>query len=247
MLPQVEGKGGLPHGGSAGDDDQVTLLEAGGHAVQIEEAGGNAGDMVLLLVQLLDVADGILEDILHREKSRFELVFRNFEDRLLRVVEELVNIGLLVEALRDDLGRRGDQVPGNRLLLDDAAVEGDVGRCRHVIHQGCQIGPAPRILQLPLLLQRRGEGNQVARLAVVGEVDHGAENLPVGFAVELLRTDDLQGPVNRLVIQQYPTENGHLRFDTLWGDFAHILRHGSGSLMKLKNGAVLSKRVIIYP
>ena len=58
VLGDVQHQARLAHRGTAGDDDQVRLLEPGGHAVQVLVAGGDAGDGALVLVELLDHLEG---------------------------------------------------------------------------------------------------------------------------------------------------------------------------------------------
>ena len=57
ILGDVHGERGLAHRRAAGDDDQVAGLQAGGHVVQIGEAGGDAGDRRLGTEQRVDAVD----------------------------------------------------------------------------------------------------------------------------------------------------------------------------------------------
>src|ERR671919_865431 len=53
----------LPHRWSCRDDDEVGGLEAGGEAVEVREAGGDAGDLAVVLVEALDGLQGGGEDV----------------------------------------------------------------------------------------------------------------------------------------------------------------------------------------
>ena len=64
----AEGEGRLSHRRTARDDDQIGGLEAGGHLVEAEDAGADAGDRALLLGQLLDLLERDRDDL--RELSK---------------------------------------------------------------------------------------------------------------------------------------------------------------------------------
>ena len=69
VLGDVDGERGLAHGGAGGDDDELALLQAAGHAVELGEVGGQAGDFAALLVEVVDGAEGVLDDLVERLKA----------------------------------------------------------------------------------------------------------------------------------------------------------------------------------
>ena len=93
VLRDVERKGGLAHARPAGDDDQVGRLQPGGHLVEVDEAGGHAGDQLLALVELLDRLHRVDHDVAHAEERRPRLALGDGEDLVLRLVEELLDVG----------------------------------------------------------------------------------------------------------------------------------------------------------
>src|SRR6185503_5146287 len=107
--------------GAPRDDDEVRLLESGGHLVQVVETGRNAGHVDLPLAVLLDVRVALEHERAHRQEARAETLVRDREDLLLRAVEEMRRLLASVERLANDLGPHFDQPAEDRLLVDDSA------------------------------------------------------------------------------------------------------------------------------
>ena len=63
VLADVERERGLAHARPSGDDDEVARLQAGGHPVEIAEAGRHAGDVrrIVAVVERLDAIDDARE------------------------------------------------------------------------------------------------------------------------------------------------------------------------------------------
>jgi hypothetical protein len=66
VLGHIDGQRGFAHRGTGGDDNQLALLKAAGHAVQFDEVGGQAGNLAALLVEIVDGAEGVLDDLVER-------------------------------------------------------------------------------------------------------------------------------------------------------------------------------------
>jgi hypothetical protein len=90
-LGDVEGKGRFPHAGAAGDDDEIRSLEPRGHLVELRESRGDARDELLPLVEALDRAEAVLDDVLEGVKGGPDLVLGDFEDGVLGLVEHAVH------------------------------------------------------------------------------------------------------------------------------------------------------------
>jgi len=148
-------------------------------------------------------------------KRGADLVFRNFEDGVLRLVEDVVDIHARVVALVEDLRRRADQPPQDALFLDDLDVIGNVGRRRDIVHQRREVGRSPDLIDPLLVLEDVAERNQVARFAAFGKVDDRLEDLPVRVAVKVGRGERLQHRVQRRVVQQDAPQDRLLGFQVL--------------------------------
>src|SRR5712692_10431269 len=110
VLGDVHGKGALPHRGPAGNDDEVARLETRGHHVQLGEPRRQTGHVLLLVVQLLDLLEGALEDGTERQGRPLHAALGDLEDEPLGVVQHLLDVVAPVVAAADDLGRDPDEV-----------------------------------------------------------------------------------------------------------------------------------------
>ena len=128
----------LPHGGTRGHDDEVALLQAARLLVEVHEAGGQAGDQLLALRELVDGAEALLDDLADADEALADAVLGDVEDRLLRAVEEEGGLVLRLVGLLRDAGAGVDQVPEDGLLLDDPAPLLDVGDARHAVEEAAR-------------------------------------------------------------------------------------------------------------
>ena len=119
----------------------------------------------------------MLGDDPDRQEARAKPVLRHAEHRALRVVEDLVDGALGLHAGAQDLLRGLDQVPQDRLLLDDLGVVLDVGGARHPVEQAREIGRTSAGVEVP---ERLGllERHQVERASRLGHRLEGMEDLP---------------------------------------------------------------------
>ena len=70
VLRDVQDEAGLAHRRARGDEHEVGRLQARRHLVEIDEAGGHAGDQPLVLLQLLDRREAALHEIAQRHEAR---------------------------------------------------------------------------------------------------------------------------------------------------------------------------------
>ena len=92
VLGDVERERGLAHRRPRREHDQVARLQAGGHAVQVEEAGAHAGDFLgAVLVQLVDAVDQLHHQLVHALEAlaRARAFLADAEDLALGLVEDL--------------------------------------------------------------------------------------------------------------------------------------------------------------
>src|SRR5713226_3717659 len=244
VLGDVQREGGLAHGGAPRDDDEVARLEARRHPVEIVEAGGEPGDVLLAVVELLDVLEGILQDGPHREGRPLHPPLGDLEDQPLRVVEQLVHVVPGLVALPDDVGGDADQVAQEGLLPDGGPVGEEVGRGGRLLHQAREGGGSPDLLQLRAPLQLLRDGEEVHRIVALEEREGGIEDLAVPFLVEVGRLEQLDGLGQALALQQDRPQDGPLRLQAvgrdLGGEQVGERGHGYSRLTDTFNWAVTS-------
>jgi hypothetical protein len=183
----------LPIAGRAADDHEVALLQPARHLVDVDEAGGEPGDDVLRLRELVDRAEALLHDLAHRGEAGADALLGDAEDRLLGLVEQGRGLVLALVARLHDPVAGVDQVPEDGLLLDDPAPVLDAGDARDAVDERGQVGGAAHRLERGLAHELVLERHQVDRLAALGERGHRVEDAAVRVAVEVLLGQELRG------------------------------------------------------
>ena len=108
-----------------------------------------------------------------------------------------------------------DQVPEDRLALDDPRVlRGEHGRGR-LIRERREVRSAADLLQVPVPLERLGDRDDVDRLTALPELEHGGVDAPVRLPVEVLGPDDVGDLDDRVAVDQERAKDGLLGFDAL--------------------------------
>ena len=86
----------LPMEGPGGDDDELGLLEAGGHLVELDEVGSEAGDLAALLVELVDGAEGVPDDVRDAGEAAGDGVLGDLHEAGFDLVEDVDGLEGLV-------------------------------------------------------------------------------------------------------------------------------------------------------
>ena len=109
-----------------------------------------------------------MREVAQRDESVADLVVGNREDRMLRLIENLVGLVRRVIRRRQDLVGRVDQPAEGRFLLDDARVVLNVGRARDPVDQRGDVGWPADFVELARpaqLVLQRDEINLLANAA----------------------------------------------------------------------------------
>ena len=97
---------------------------------------------------------------------------------------------------------RADQLPEDRLLLDDLRVVLDVGRPRHAVDQRRDVGRSADRVELARARQFLLQRDEVDRRPALGQRDDLVEDPAVRVAVEVLGAQHLHGEVVGVVLDQ---------------------------------------------
>ena len=208
----------LPHARSSRHDDQIRRLQPREQPVEVGEAGRHAGHRLLVLVEAFDRLDRIDQHVGQLRERRPHPPLGDVEDHLLGPVEELGHIAARFVAAGGDLGGGGDEAAENRPVADDPRVVDDVRRGRHALGQLRQEGGTPHVGEIAAEPEGLGERDQVDGLAAIREREHGAEELPVRAAVEVVGLEQLHHPVERRVVEEHAAQHRLLGLDTLRRD-----------------------------
>ncbi len=107
-------------------------------------------------------------------------------------------------------------------MAHDPRVVGDVRRGRHLLDKLAQIRRAADVLQLATRPQRVGQRHQIHRLAAQVEILHGAQDLAVRLAIKIVGDDELDGAVERGVVEQNPAQDRFLGLHAVRRDLADV-------------------------
>ena len=92
VLREVEREARLTDAGPGGEDDQVRLLEPAGQRVQVREAGADAADLALVLVQVVEPVVRRVEQRLQRREAALDAPLADGEQLLLGTVDRLAHV-----------------------------------------------------------------------------------------------------------------------------------------------------------
>ena len=140
VLGEVEREAGLADRWAGGDEDEVRLLEARGHRVEVREAGADAADLALVLVEVVEPVVGGVEQRLRAARSRADPLLADREELLLGAVDDLADVAVVLVAEPGDPAGRADEVAQHALALDDAGVVDRVDRGRREVDEAGQVG-----------------------------------------------------------------------------------------------------------
>ena len=133
VLRDVDRPGGLAHGRAGGDDGQLRMLQAAGLLVELVEVGSQAGDLLALLVEVVDGAEGVADDLGDAGETVGDSLFSDFEQRADDAVEDGERIFALVVRLADRERGVLDQLSQERPVFDDADVFLDAQAARQAL------------------------------------------------------------------------------------------------------------------
>ncbi len=149
------------------------------------------------------------------------------EDRALGLVQDQVGFLLGLVRVGDDLVRRVDQIAKRRLLFDDARVVLDVGRARHAVGKGGDVGGSANLVEFTGARQFLFQRDEVDRVVPLVERDHPIEDATMRVAVEVPAVDDLRCQIERVVVDQNRAEHRSFGFEIVR---KRALRRGNSSI-----------------
>ena len=147
----VHHKGRLPHRRPCGNNYQILRLEPRGEFVESVVAGGDAGDQLSGVLQLLDGGHVRTRDAIERDEAFLDRPLGDFIDRFLGDVEHVRRLAGRIERGAHDGVAHHDQPPQRRLLLDDVRVPFDVGDVRNAVDERRDVRRSADLLELRVL------------------------------------------------------------------------------------------------
>jgi hypothetical protein len=214
IVNQRMGRQALPNARSGCQDDEIGLLQAAGHLVEIGEAGGDADDGAASLVELVELVDILAQGLADGVEIGAADALADVEDELLGFFERGAGVWLVVGD-GGDLARRVNQPAQDGRALDDVPVVVHIGAGRHLVGERADVAHAADIFELAAPLELVRERDEVGRLAGLVELQHGLEDRAVGVAIEVVRPQELRDLHHRLGVNQQAAEHPGLCLDVL--------------------------------
>ena len=138
MLGDIDGQRRFSHRGPGGQNDQVTGLKAGSHAVQIDKTGRHTRDIVRVFRHLGDTVQQVHHQRVHALKTllRASALLADVQNFLLSLIQnDGDGLALRVEGIGRNFIRRRHQLAQDRALPDDFGITPNVAGARHILRQ----------------------------------------------------------------------------------------------------------------
>ena len=224
VLGHGQHEGRLTHSRTGSDDDEVGVLPARGHLVQLREAALQSAQTVGTRGRLLYQLVGLGDDGVDLRVVLLHVLLRDFEELSFGLLHQVVHVERLVERFRLDVAGEGDELTRQRLLRDDAGVILDMGRRSHLAAELCQVEGAAHLFQFAPLGELFLHGEDVHRLLVDGQVGDGGVDELMAVFVERLRPQNLAYQRIGIFLYHQCAQYGLLQFGSL-GLNASVVGH----------------------
>ena len=237
----VGGERGLAHRRAAGEDQEVGGVQAAEALVEVDEAGGEAGEAAVALVggvrDLDRVDDGAAEGL----EAAVDLAL------LAELVERLLGLDDLVLGLAVDLDARrllGDVLADHDQLAADGEVVDELGvvaggeeRDRGA-GEADEVGGAAELLEAGVLLEEGLDGDRGGQRVAADALGGDLEDAGVHRVEEVRRLHDAGDPVVDVVVDEERAEQRLLGLDVV----RQALRGSASSAAVVPSAMSLSLR-----
>ena len=220
-------EGRLTHGRTSRNDNQVGVLPAGGHLVQLMESARKPTQTVGTCRRLLKHFIGFLDDRINLRVVLLHVLLRDFEEFSFGLLHQVVHVLRLIERLSLYVTRKRNQLTCQKLLGNDAGMVLNMSRRGYLTTQLSDIERSARLFQVTARAQLLGHGQDVNRFLLNSQVSNGRINQLVPMFVERLRTKNLAHQRIRILLNHQRTQHSFFQFGSLRLEMA-VLIHRLG-------------------
>src|SRR5208337_2415550 len=176
-----------------GNDDQVRLLQAAGHLVELFVVGLQAGGALAALQESVHRTKTLLNDLLHAHKAAADALLRKLEDGGFGVIQDVFGGIALVGSARNGRIGRVNQAAQQSLVAHDADVVLNAGPVGDAVEQAGDVADVADGLQFLGAVELFHQGDQVDRPRRVHQRHHAGVDAAVGVEREVLRSQVFGG------------------------------------------------------
>ena len=186
MAGDVHGQGTLAHPRAARHHHQGGRLQSPYLAIEIDQAGREAGDVQTFGLHLLQPLQHLRKQVPQHLQPVTDPVLGHRQHPLLGLVEDDIDFHIQIHRQLGDLVAGGQHPPAERMLLHDPGVIAHVRGAGHRIPEPDHETRSAGLVQIPCPVQLVDHGHGVDRLVLVVETAHRSEDRAVGRNVEVL-------------------------------------------------------------
>ena len=227
VLGHGKHEGRLTHGRTSRNDNQVGVLPAGGHLVQLMESARKPTQTVGTCRRLLKHFIGFLDDRINLRVVLLHVLLRDFEEFSFGLLHQVVHVLRLIERLSLYVTRKRNQLTCQKLLGNDAGMVLNMSRRGYPTTQLSNIERSARLFQVTARAQLLGHGQNINRFLLNSQVSNGRINQLVPVFVERLRTKNLAHQRIRILLNHQRTQHSFFQFGSLRLEVA-VLIHRLG-------------------
>ncbi|MCY1258040.1 hypothetical protein D9M70_62410 [compost metagenome] len=218
-------------------------MQAAGFLVEVGVAGGQAGDGVVGVEQGVDAVDGLGQQVVDAHRATgFRSGLGDLEDLPFSLVENLGGSATFrVERAVGDFGTDTDQLAQRRPFANDLRIGLDVGDGRGVFRQFTEVTEATDLRSLTFLVQLLGQGHDVDRHVLIGQLGDRTENQAVVMSIEIAVGDLIEHTLPGVVVQHQTTEYSLFGFDGMRRHF----QRGGLQIVLLRSGDIVHGHLVL--
>ena len=162
----------LSHGRTGCDDDEVGVLPARCHFVEVGKSRLQAAQSVFPVRCDFEYAQSLVDDGVDLREIFLDIPLGNLKQLAFGLLHQVVHVDGGVVGIAQYFSGKAYQFPGQVLLHDDAGVKFDVGGRRYPAGQLGDDIFAPHLFEASVAAQLFAHGEHVDRLLLHGQVDN---------------------------------------------------------------------------
>ena len=211
----IQGQSGFSHARARRQNDKIRPLKSGCQMIQSGETCGYAsqkGFIALAFFQLVNIVVNQGRDMI---EGRLDLVFGNLENSGFCKIQNIVNLTLIFKTPFDDMIGFFNESAQTAFVMDDSGIMNSIDGDRNRLQNLYDTGYTAHGLKIPSGFKGIGQSNQVNRLPLTKEFQHGCIYFLMGGSIKIIRSQDFNNVHQGAVVMKNRADNGFFSFETV--------------------------------